>query len=270
VALADFEYGTVWLAGAGPGDPGMLTLAAAHGLAHADVVMYDALVSDAVLDMAGPGAAREFVGKRGGVKSLKQDEITARMIAHARAGLRVLRLKGGDPFTFARGAEEAMALARAGVRFRVLPGVSAGIGGLAAASIPLTHRDITNAVSFVTGRDATGGLPGNIDWDALAAGSPVLVFFMALRTMPQIAARLLAAGRGAGEAMAVVSDASLPTQSVLVTTLGQAAADMGRVQPRSPAIIAVGEIVKVRAILEGWQIGAAGGATVARTRIHPA
>lgn len=246
MALPIFEPGTVWLAGAGPGDAGLLTLLAAKGLAEADLILYDALVSPAVLDLAGPKARLEFVGKRGGIKSLKQQEITQRMIDAARSDLRVLRLKGGDPFTFARGAEEALALARSGIYFRIIPGISSGIGGLAAAGIPLTHRDFGGVVSFVTGRDTTGELPATLDWKALAQGSPVLVFFMALATMPEIAQNLIVAGRNPKETVAIVSNASLPDQKVIETTLERVEDDMKYLCPTSPAIIAVGEIVTLR------------------------
>ncbi|MCB1563777.1 MAG: uroporphyrinogen-III C-methyltransferase [Alphaproteobacteria bacterium] len=251
--LAVFEPGTVWLAGAGPGDPGLLTLLAAKGLAEADVILYDALVDEAVLAMASPKAQLEFVGKRAGVKSLKQPEITARMVQHARAGKKVLRLKGGDPFVFGRGGEEAIALAQARIPFRIIPGVTAGIGGLAYASIPATHRDINNVVSFVTGRDSTGELPGNIDWDALATSSPVIVFYMALKTMPEIAQKLIKAGRAPSTPLAVISNATAASQDVVETTLGECAATLSQTEPGRPAIIAIGESVKIRGLLKGFQ-----------------
>jgi uroporphyrin-III C-methyltransferase len=251
--LAAFESGTVWLAGAGPGDPGLLTLLTAKGLAEADVILYDALVDEAVLDMASSKAQLEFVGKRAGVKSLKQPEITARMVAHARAGKKVLRLKGGDPFVFGRGGEEAIALAQAGISFRIIPGVTAGIGGLAYAGIPATHRDINNVASFVTGRDATGDLPGDIDWDALAAASPVIVFYMALKTMPEIVQRLLEAGRAPSTPVAVISNATVNSQSVIEMTLGNYTSILENMEPGRPAIIAVGESVKIRGLLKGFQ-----------------
>ncbi|MEX0814794.1 MAG: uroporphyrinogen-III C-methyltransferase, partial [Dongiaceae bacterium] len=214
-----FEPGWVWLAGAGPGDPGLLTLLAAHALRHADVVVYDALVSPAVLAQAGPGAALEYAGKRGGRPSPRQPDISLRLVRLAREGRRVLRLKGGDPFVFGRGGEEALALVAAGVPFRVVPGISAGIGGLAYAGIPVTHRDINSAVTFVTGHDAAGAVPEQVDWSALARGSPVLVIYMALKHLETIAGRLLAAGRRADEPVAVVSRATTPEQRVLETTL---------------------------------------------------
>lgn len=251
-----FEKGTVWLAGAGPGDPGLLTLLAVQGLREADVILHDALVDPAVLDYAGPQAEIRYVGKRAGKRCNKQHEITDLMIDLAQQKKRVLRLKGGDPFVFGRGGEEAIALALAGIRFRVIPGITAAIGGTACAGIPVTHRDINSVVSFVTGHDSTGNLPGDVDWDALAAGSPVIVFYMARRTMPEIARRLMAAGRGAQTPVAVIENATVPGQRVSETTLG-ACGDLVHSMTRpDPAMIVVGEAVRVRALLMGWQHGA--------------
>lgn len=251
--LPNFDPSTVWLAGAGPGDPGLLTLLAAKGLQDADVILYDALVNDVVLNLAKPGAHLEFVGKRAGKRCLKQYEITERLINHAGSGKRILRLKGGDPFVFARGGEEAIALAKAKINFRIIPGITAGIGGLAYAGIPPTHRDINNVVSFVTGHDSTGTLPGNIDWDGLAAASPVIVFYMALKTIPQIADNLLSAGKSTATPMAIISNASAASQQVLETTLGNCVQDIARARPPSPAIIVVGESVKIRTLLKDMQ-----------------
>src|SRR5215813_3604962 len=185
--LPRFEPGSVWLAGAGPGDPGLLTLLALHGLKHADAVVYDALVSPEILGLATPGTLLEFAGKRGGKPSAKQPDISRRLIQLAREGRRVLRLKGGDPFIFGRGGEEALALVAAGIPFRLVPGVSAGIGGLAYAGIPITHRDISSAVTFVTGHDATGLVPDSVDWEALARGAPVIVVYMELKHIAVVA-----------------------------------------------------------------------------------
>ena len=190
----NFEPGTVWLVGAGPGDPGLLTLHAAHALAEADVVLHDALVSREILALARQ-ARLEPVGKRAGGRRTPQLRINERMIRLAREGNRVVRLKGGDPLVFGRGGEEALALAAAGIRFRIVPGISAGIGGTAAAGIPVTHRGLARSVAFVTGHDASGGLP-DLDWSALARGADVLVLYMALRRIGAIAARLRAAGPG--------------------------------------------------------------------------
>src|SRR5690349_20018334 len=163
-----FAPGHVWLAGAGPGDPGLLTLDALAGLSQADVIVHDALVDARILALAGAAARLEFAGKLGGKPSATQADISERLIALARAGERVLRLKGGDPFVFGRGGEEAAALAAAGIPFRIIPGISAGIGGLAYAGIPVTHRDINSAVTFITGHDTSGLVPDSVDWPSLA------------------------------------------------------------------------------------------------------
>src|ERR1700721_1769808 len=174
-----FEPGHVWLAGAGPGDPGLLTLYALAGLAHADVIVHDALVDKRVLALARPQARLEFAGKRGGRPSAVQADISKRLIELANEGRRVLRLKGGDPCVFGRGGEEAMALATAGIRFRIVPGITAAIGGLAYAGIPLTHRGINSAVTLITGHNSDGAVPGEVnsapDWPAIATGSPVIL-----------------------------------------------------------------------------------------------
>lgn len=241
-----FEPGWVWLAGAGPGDPGLLTLHTWHALRHADIVVYDALASPAVLELAAPEAELEYAGKRGGKPSPKQPDISRRLVQLARAGKRVLRLKGGDPFVFGRGGEEALSLVAAGVPFRVIPGISAGIGGLAHAGIPLTHRDTNHAVTFVTGHAASGEVPDSLDWHALSRGSPVLVLFMALKHLATIADRLLTAGRSPREPVAVISHATLPNQQVLETVLGQCAEEVARHGIEPPAIVVVGEVVRLR------------------------
>lgn len=257
----EFPPGWVWLAGAGPGDPGMLTLNALHGLKLADAVVYDALVDERVLRLARPGAALEYAGKRGGKPSPKQRDISARLIALARAGKRVLRLKGGDPFVFGRGGEEALALVRAGVPFRILPGVTAAIGGLAYAGIPTTHRDSNAAVTFISGHNVAGDVPDELDWAALAKGAPVLVLYMALKHLDAIARRLIAGGRAADDPVAVVCAAATPAQRVLETTLGACAADAAAAGLEPPAIVCVGPVVRLRAALD-W-LGALQGRALA-------
>ncbi len=257
LGLPRFECGSVWLAGTGPGDPGLITALGIHALQNADVVLHDALINEALLKLARPGAEIIYAGKRGGKKSCKQSDISRTLVSLARKGKRVLRLKGGDPFVFGRGAEEALTLARAGIPFRIVPGVTAGIGGLAYAGIPVTHRDTNHAVTFVTGHGADGKLP-KLDWNSIARGSPTIVLYMARQFAGDIAAKLIEAGRDAGEPAAVVSDASFDHQAVQVTTLsglGDAAADSS-----APAILVIGENVKLRAGLD-W-IGALAGKTL--------
>src|SRR5690349_11434801 len=225
-SLPGIEPGWVWLVGAGPGTTGLLTLLALRGLTTADVVVYDALVDQETLKLARPGAQLEYAGKRGGKPSARQPDISLRLVQLAREGKRVLRLKGGDPFVFGRGGEEAMSLVEAGVPFRIVPGISAGIGGLAYAGIPVTHRDCNHAVTFLTGHDASGIMPEAVDWASIARGSPAIVLYMALKHIDQISTRLMQEGRSAGEPVAVVSKATSAEQRVLETTLGQCAADI--------------------------------------------
>ncbi len=255
--LPDLEPGWVWLTGAGPGEAGLLTLLALHGLRQADVVVYDALVGEEVLRLARPGCALEYAGKRGGSPSPQQADISHRLVQLAQEGQRVLRLKGGDPFVFGRGGEEALALVAAGVPFRIVPGISSGIGGLAYAGIPVTHRAIAGAVTFVTGHDVTGQVPERLDWQAIARGSPVIVLCMALKHLELIAARLQDGGRAADEPVAIVSQASTPTQRVLETTLGACATDAVAQGIEPPCLVVIGEVVRLRAGLD-W-LGALSG-----------
>ncbi|MBV8166353.1 MAG: uroporphyrinogen-III C-methyltransferase [Alphaproteobacteria bacterium] len=247
-----FLPGTVWLVGAGPGDPGLLTLLAAHALAEADVVVYDALVDPRILTLARPAAVREFAGKRGGRPSPKQPDISATLVMLARQGRRVLRLKGGDPFVFGRGGEEALALVAAGIPFRIVPGVTAGLGGLAYAGIPATHRTVNAAVTLVTGRNTEGEVPDapdGIDWEALARGAPVLVIYMALKHLGEIADRLIAGGKPPDEPVAVIAHATTPRQQVVEATLRDCVDAVARAGIEPPAVIVVGGVVRLRAAL---------------------
>ena len=248
--MPEFFPGTVWLAGAGPGDPGLLTLLAAQALSLADVIVYDALVDESILALAGEHAVLEYAGKRGGKPSPKQRDISLRLVELAREGNRVLRLKGGDPFVFGRGGEEALTLAAHGIAFRVVPGITAGIGGLAYAGIPVTHRDTNQVVTFLTGHDQNGLVPDAIDWDAVAKGSPVIVMYMAMKHIGGIADSLIAAGRRADEPLAFVCNAATKDQLVLETTIGAAARDAEAVGIEPPAIVVVGEVVRLRSGLD--------------------
>ncbi len=252
-----FDPGWVWLAGAGPGDPGLLTLHALHGLEQADIVVYDALVGKGILDLAGKRAVLEYAGKRGGRPSPAQRDISRRLVELAGDGKRVLRLKGGDPLVFGRGAEEALALVAAEVPFRIIPGITAGTGGLAYAGIPLTHRDTNSVVSFITGHGASGGLPGNVDWQAVSRGSPALVIYMPLRQLEMIVEKLLEAGRPPSDPVAVIGRATTADQEVVETCLADCVADVARSGVEPPAIVVVGEVVRLRAGLD-W-IGAMAG-----------
>ena len=248
--LPEFEPGWVWLTGAGPGDPGLVTLLALKGLQQADVVVYDALVGRAILDLARDGTRLEYAGKRGGKPSAKQADISRTLVAYAREGLRVLRLKGGDPFIFGRGGEEALALVAAGVPFRIIPGISAGVGGLAYAGIPATHRDTNSAVTFLTGHEAGGEVTHSVDWAGIAKGSPVIVIYMALKHLGVITEQLIAHGRSAREPVAIVSKATLPEQMVLETTLAGAVADAAASGIEPPSLVVVGQVVRLRGGLD--------------------
>tara|TARA_R100000322_G_scaffold120577_2_gene78193 strand:+ start:14012 stop:14821 length:810 start_codon:yes stop_codon:yes gene_type:complete len=245
------QPGWVWLCGAGPGDPGLLTLHALNALGQADVIVHDALVDDRILAWAGPQADVVYAGKRGGKPSAKQKDISLQLIDLARDGKRVLRLKGGDPFVFGRGGEEGQTLVQHGVPIRIIPGISAGIGGLAYAGIPVTHRDVNQAVTFVTGHDRRGQVSG-VDWESVAKGSGVIVIYMGMKHLPAIAADLMAAGRGGDEPVAIVSDATLPGQTVLETTLATCAADAVTAGVGAPAVICVGRAALLRQALD-WQ-----------------
>jgi uroporphyrin-III C-methyltransferase len=227
-----------------------LTLLADHALAQADTIVFDALVDERILDRAAPDAERIDAGKRGGRPSANQADISERLVALARAGRRVLRLKGGDPCVFGRGGEEALALAEAGIPFRIVPGITAGIGGLAYAGIPATQRNVNTSITFVTGHTAADDVPGGLDWTALADGSEVLVLYMALGHLGRISALLAEAGRPADEPVAVISRATTPEQTVLVTTLGDCAAAARDAALKPPAIVVIGQTVSLHERLD--------------------
>ena len=247
-----FQSGWVWLCGAGPGDAGLLTLHALNGLNQADTIVYDALVADEILQWSSPNAEKIYAGKRGGKPSPKQDDISLKLIALARAGRKVLRLKGGDPFVFGRGGEEAQTLVQHQIPIRVIPGITAGIGGLAYAGIPLTHRDVNQSVTFITGHDQRGETPDTLNWRAISDGAQVLVIYMGLKHLATITARLLSAGRAADEPVAILCNATLPSQQILETTLAEAVGDVETAGLRPPAIICIGRSVSMRQVLD-WQ-----------------
>ena len=234
------QPGHVWLAGAGPGDPGLLTLDALAGLAQADVVVHDALVGERVLALANAAAVLEYAGKRGGRPSAQQADISRRLVELAREHKRVLRLKGGDPMMFGRGGEEALVLAEAGIPYRIIPGVTAGIAGLSSASIPATMRGVNLAITFATGHDA------DFDWAALAKVGQPIVIYMAMRNIGRIADALTQGGLAADTPAAIVLAATTPEQQVFIsdlTGIGGVAAKLGVAQP---GLIVIGGIVKVR------------------------
>ena len=237
--------GHVWLAGAGPGDPGLLTLDALAGLSQADVIVHDALVDARILALKGEVARLEFAGKRGGKPSATQADISERLIALARAGERVLRLKGGDPFVFGRGGEEAAALAAAGIAFRIIPGVTAGLAALAAADIPATMRGINRAVIFAAGH----GAEEDFDWAPLVRTGQPIVLYMVMHNLERIAGALQAAGLCGDTPAAVIASATTPDQRVVVSTLDKLAAAVREQNIEPPAIVVIGEIVRMRETL---------------------
>ena len=231
--------GEVWLVGAGPGDPELLTIKALKALQRADVVVHDGLVSEAILELAPASARRLSVAKRKShPHSYAQDEINRLLVAFAHEGLTVVRLKGGDPFIFGRGGEELEACRAAGVACHVVPGVTAALAAGAAAGAPLTHRGAAQAVTFVTGHAAAGGEP-DLDWASLAKANQTVVIYMGVSTAAPIAARLMAAGREGATPALIVEDASLPSERRVVTTLAGLAAAAEAVS--GPALLIVGE-----------------------------
>jgi uroporphyrin-III C-methyltransferase len=245
-AFAPFEPGHVWLAGAGPGSLGCLTLEVGAALAEADAVVYDALVDPAALDAAA-GAALHFVGKRRGAPSTSQQEINRLLVDLARGGARVLRLKGGDPTIFGRGGEEALALARAGVPFRILPGVTSSFGALAAARIPATRRGVSKALILATGHAV--GSEDDVDWAALARTGQPIVIYMGLAALPAIAEALMRGGLPAVTPAAVLASATMPDERILVADLGSIAVRAAAQGIAPPALVVVGAIVALRAEL---------------------
>jgi uroporphyrinogen III methyltransferase/synthase len=238
--------GTVYLVGAGPGDPGLMTVRSAELVAAADVILHDRLIPVAALHGAREDAELVYVGKRPGAPALPQGEIEDLMIERARAGRSVVRLKGGDPFVFGRGGEEAEALAAAGVAFEVVPGVTAGIAAPAYAGIPLTHRDDASAVAFVAGHEDPDKDGSAIDWEALARFPGTLVIFMGVKRLPDVAARLIAAGRDGGEPAAAVERGTTPAQRTVSATLADLAGAVANAGITPPAVVLVGPVAARR------------------------
>ncbi len=236
--------GKVFLVGAGPGDPGLLTLKGKAALERADCVVYDFLAARALLRHARPDAEKIFVGKRGGGPRRPQTEINQLLISKARSGQIVARLKGGDPFVFGRGGEEAQALARAGIPFEIVPGVTAGIAAAAYAGIPLTHRELASSVCFIAGHENPSKEESVVDWEGLATNSGTLVFFMGTRNLQAIASQLIEHGRSSDTPVAVIRWGTRAQQEVVTGTLGNISVRAGNVAP--PTLIVVGDVVRLR------------------------
>jgi uroporphyrinogen III methyltransferase / synthase len=258
--------GIVYLVGAGPGDPGLMTRRSLELIAAADAILYDRLIPPGALEGARPDAELRYVGKEPGAPALTQEETNELMVELARAGKRVVRLKGGDPFVFGRGGEEAEALAAAGVPFEVVPGVTAGVAAPAYAGIPVTHRDAASAVAFVTGHEDPAKPDSALDWEALARFPGTLVFYMGIRNLPLIAERLTAAGRDRGEPVAVVERGTHPGQRTIVDTLAGIAARVEAEEVRPPAITVVGPVAELRETIAWLERRALHGEVVAVTR----
>jgi len=235
--------GSVFIIGAGPGDPELMTLKAARALREADVVLIDDLVSRGCLAHTRSDAQVIEVGKRGGCKATPQEFIERVLVQYARQGKTVARLKGGDPFVFGRGGEEMQALRAAGVDVQIIPGVTAGLGAPAALGIPVTHRNVARGVIFVTGHTKDGGEP---DWAALARTDLTLVIYMGLRRLGDITASLIDGGVPGNTPACAVQDATLKTQREVICTLSALPAAVARARLASPALIVVGDVVKFR------------------------
>ncbi|HET7121874.1 MAG TPA: uroporphyrinogen-III C-methyltransferase [Solirubrobacterales bacterium] len=238
--------GVVYLVGAGPGDPGLMTARSLELIAGADAIFYDRLIPPGALSGARADAELLYVGKQPGVPSVPQEEIGERLIAAARGGKSVVRLKGGDPFVFGRGGEEGEALREAGVEFEVVPGVTAGVAATAYAGIPVTHRDEASAVAFVTGHEDPEKEETALDWEALARFPGTLVFYMGVKRLADNAAALIAAGRDPDEPAAAIERGTWPGQRTVEATLGTIAAAVTREQVKAPALIVVGAVAKRR------------------------
>ncbi|HXD54562.1 MAG TPA: uroporphyrinogen-III C-methyltransferase [Solirubrobacteraceae bacterium] len=269
---AESGPGRVILVGAGPGDPGLVGARAREAIAEADTILYDRLVGPGLLDGARPDAELVYVGKQGGGAAVPQERTEEMLLEHARAGRVVVRLKGGDPFVFGRGGEEALTLRAAGIPFEVVPGVTAGLAAPAYAGIPVTHRGLSTAVALVTGhtRRGTGGdddaHEAEIDWAALAAFPGTLVFYMGVSALPVISERLIAAGRPASEPAAIVEAGTLPGQRTVVATLETIAEEARREQVRAPSVTVIGAVAALAGEL-GWRAPQPlAGRTVAVTR----
>jgi uroporphyrinogen III methyltransferase/synthase len=249
------SLGKVYLVGAGPGDPGLLTLKARDLIAASGCVVYDYLVNPEILQHASPRAELIYAGKQPGKCAMRQETINALLVTKATEHPVVARLKGGDPFVFGRGGEEALALASAGVEWEVVPGVSAGMAAAAYAGIPVTHRGMSSSVAFVTGHEDPAKPHSTIGWERLATGVDTLVFFMSVSRINEIADQLLRHGRDAATPVAVIRWGTYQRQETHVSALTDVAELVRRERIESPAVIVVGEVVRLREQLQWFEEG---------------
>jgi len=240
------KSGTVFLVGAGPGDPELITLRAWKLIREADVILYDYLIDDSILQDAKGGAVLVYVGKQRGRHSMPQDEINKQLIEYAAANQCVVRLKGGDPFVFGRGGEEALALVAEGIPFEIVPGVTAAVAACSSACIPLTHRNIASSASFITGHEAPGKKDTDLDYEVLAKTSGTLVFYMGLHNIETICENLIKNGLSGETPAAIVEAATMPQEKILTATVATLAQCCQEHQCQPPGLIIIGEVVGLR------------------------
>ena len=245
LTIESSSIGKVYLVGSGPGDPGLMTLKGKTLLEHADVVIYDALVSQAILNMISPQAEKINAGKRRGRHSKLQGETTQLLIEKAQNNAVVVRLKGGDPLVFGRGGEEMSDLIEAGVPVEVVPGITSGIAAPAYAGIPVTHRGYSSSVTFVTGHEAVGKYRPDVNWDAIAKGSETIVIYMGVYNLPNIIAKLLEAGLGVDTPIALIRWGTRRDQEELIGTLDNIINQIEATQFEAPAIVIIGKVVNL-------------------------
>ena len=249
----NFDRGSVWLVGAGPGDPGLLSLLAYKSIKKADVIFYDALLNEKILSLARSKARLIYVGKRGNKKSINQLEINKLLINEAKKNKRVLRLKGGDPFIFGRGGEEALSLKLNKIPYKIVPGATAGIAGLAYAGIPATHRDFNTSITFISAYGAGGEKPETIDWTSFSKTSQLIVIYMGLERINWVCSELIKRGKYKHENIAIISNATNKNQKILISTLENCSKDLDKNIIDSPALLVIGKNVLLSPILN-WYV----------------
>ena len=250
---SSFDRGSVWIVGAGPGDPGLLTLLAYKSIKEADIIFYDALLNEQILSLAKSNAQLVYVGKRGNKKSINQLEINKLLINEAKKNKRVLRLKGGDPFIFGRGGEEALSLKLNKIPYKVVPGTTAGIAGLAYAGIPATHRDFNTSITFISAYGAGGEKPETVDWTSFTKTSQLIVIYMGLERINWVCSELIKRGRDKHENIAIISNATKKNQKILISTLENYSKDFDKNIIDSPALLVIGKNVLLSPILN-WYV----------------